>query len=71
MRLSSAHGSSDGEWHGVGTYHARRQNWGERKFDLSQFDGQDVRVRVRMESDPRFNKDGIYVDNFRVVADEI
>ena len=64
-------GTSDGEWHGVGTYHARRQNWGERKFDLSQFDGQDVRVRVRMESDPRFNKDGIYVDNFRVVADEI
>ena len=30
-----------------------------------------MRVRVRMESDPRFNKDGIYVDNFRIVADEI
>ena len=64
-------GTSNGEWHSVGTYHARRQSWGERKFDLSQFDGQDVRVRVRMESDPRFNKDGIYIDNFRVLADSI
>ena len=63
--------SSDGqEWSTLGTYHGRRTSTEERNFDLSEFDGQTVRVRVRMDTDVRYNRDGIYLDSMRILGDE-
>ena len=63
--------SSNGEdWSTLGTYHGRKSSTEERNFDLSEFDGQTVRVRVRMDTDVRYNRDGIYLDSMRIIGDD-
>lgn len=62
--------SSDGEnWTSVGAYHGKQNSWKTRNFDLSEFDGREIQVRVRLDADVRHNRDGIYVDNFRIIGD--
>ena len=62
--------SSDGQnWKGLGTYHGRRSQWGSRSFELAEYDGRDIQVRVRLQSDLRHNKDGITIEGMRIIAE--
>jgi len=63
--------STDGEkWESLGSYHGRSRNWTTRHFDLSDYDGKTVQVRVRVETDLRHSKDGIDVKALRIMGDE-
>jgi subtilisin family serine protease len=62
--------SSDGEnWKGLGSYHGKRPQWGSRSFDLADYDGQDIRIRIRLQSDTRYAKDGITIEGLRIIAE--
>ncbi|MBI3925723.1 MAG: S8 family serine peptidase [Armatimonadetes bacterium] len=58
-----------GWWWKEATKYTGESDWKTRVVDLSQFDGQDVKVRFRLKSDWSVNRDGFYLDNLRVVGD--
>ena len=48
----------------------RNSDWAAREIDLADFSGDKIQVRFQMESNSRTNSDGVYVDNFRILAEE-
>ena len=44
-----------------------RREWVEETMNLDQFLGSNIRLRFRLESDPYVQRDGIYVDDIRVL----
>ncbi|MBI3928678.1 MAG: S8 family serine peptidase [Armatimonadetes bacterium] len=44
-------------------------DWRNLEVDLSDYDGQDVKVRFRMKSDDSRNRDGAYVDNLVITGE--
>ncbi len=47
-----------------------QSDWGHQTLDLSKFDGQDIKLRFKMEADKSNNGDGVYLDNVVLTAEK-
>ncbi|HXE73057.1 MAG TPA: hypothetical protein VNO81_10385, partial [Candidatus Nitrosotenuis sp.] len=60
--------SGDGQnWTEVGRFTGASE-WGTHSFDLSAYDGQEVRVRFRLQTDSSVTRDGFYLDNVVIMG---
>lgn len=60
---------AEANWEGAAVLNGS-SDWGQREVDLSAYDGKDVQVRFRMNSDGSVNADGIYLDNIVIAGGE-
>lgn len=60
--------SKDGKSWTTVTGFSGTSDWSAYSLDLSKFDGSEVRVRFRMNSDSSSSHDGVYIDNVNIFA---
>lgn len=62
--------SRDGQaWKEIGKLQGPENDWQTHRFDLSEFDGDDIQVRIRLKSNNEVRHDGIFLDDFKILAD--
>lgn len=48
----------------------RTSEWAPQQVDLSAYDGKDVRLRFRVETNNAINSDGLMLDNLMVIGEQ-
>ncbi len=62
--------SRDGElWKEIGKLQGPENDWQTHRYGLSEFDGDEIQVRIRLKSNNDVRRDGIFLDDFKVLAD--
>ncbi len=63
--------TSDGEeWTRVGYYSNVREDWSQEMIDLSDYDGQTIKLRFRLRTDRKEQRDGFYLDRLALVGQD-
>ncbi len=63
-------GSTDGQsWERLAGF-TGSSDWSSRSVDISKYDGQDVQLRFRLNSDSSQTADGFYLDNMVIAGDK-